>query len=174
MAGSKNKKRWEKNASKTLRRGRVGVCEMEQGERWCFQPNPSCCKLELVKCSVALNYAAYTHTHARTPTFLKRCAGKECTYLQFVHVPCRPFLAYQLSTLLQLHPNATQSVCIQDARTVSSGNIIEKDNLTVCLVTHYCIDLLFMGELLIESVEVKLKCSAGGNEKPSTGTSNPH
>lgn len=149
----------------------MGVFEMEQGVRSCFfQPNPSCCKLELVKCSVALNYAAYTHT----PTFLKRCAGKECTYLQFVHVTCRSFLAYQFSTLLQLHPNTTQSVCIKDARTISSGNIIEKENLTVCLVTDYCIDLLFKSVLLIESVKVKLKCSTGENEKTSTQTSNPH
>lgn len=109
------------------------------------------------------------HTH--TPTFLQRCAGKECTYLQFVHVTVRSFLAYQFSTLL--HPNATQSVCIKDARTISSGNIIEKENLTVCLVTDYCIDLLFKG-VLIESVKVKLKCSAGENEKTSTQTSNPH
>lgn len=116
----------------------------------------------------------HTRTHARTPTFLKRCAVKECTYLQFVHVTCRAFLAYQFSTLLQLHPNATRSVCIKDARTISSGNIIEKENLTVCLATDYCIDLLFMAVLLIESVKVKLKCPAGGNEKISTETSNPH
>lgn len=44
----------------------------------------------------------------------------------------------------------------------------------MCLDTDYCIDLLFMGVLLIESVKMKLKCSAGGNEKTSTETSNPH
>lgn len=37
----------------------------------------------------------------------------------------------------------------------------------MCLVTDDCIDLLFMGALLIESVNVKLKCSAGGNELPA-------
>lgn len=65
MAGSKKKGKrkmgGECYASKMLRRGRVGRFEMEQGVRLCFfQPNPSCCKLELVRCSVALKCAAFT------------------------------------------------------------------------------------------------------------------
>lgn len=66
MAGSKNrrKKRWEENATNMWRRGRGGGFELEQGVRVCFfQPNLSCCKLELVRCLVTLECRFLPLTH---------------------------------------------------------------------------------------------------------------
>lgn len=77
-------------ASKMLGRGRVGRFEMEQGVSLCFFPTQP----KLLQIRIGQMFSGIGLCSFCARAFLKQCAGNEDTYLLFVHITCRSFLAY--------------------------------------------------------------------------------